>query len=1230
MVVTKDSPHRRRSLAVVSNSQPAAVPRRRRAHSIAPRTSLSPQAKARRLLVPRKSILKTSFTAEELDENDGTQSMELTKVHDASRKSLGFNRRVSFAEHAHVRIFQIPNKDHTNSTGSPHSSPSSASSEPDDHSPAQVNDENDYPNAANFARRRRSSVCTSFGSDMDLTSVGGMLGGPGDIGSAILDEEFDDDMEMDMSDDMDVTQAIPANIRRRSSVAPGRRETLGHPPSAILQMEEDQGEDPDLTQSSVAEDSLISETSNDDSQQMEFTVPMGKSLRPPPEQDAAWLALRQATHSGDTSIEPQEESFDESLMRAPAQPEMPLDSAIQRLMRARESLSQQSQSQSLWDETNELSTIQEDTVSSMGSIDHDEGGNSNHTLNISKVMGRFSLGGNNRMSTGGESNMDESEVYGNIVAAQSGPSRQSFAPPPVADEPSSNQEQPQPPSVFHPPQPSNPPSAGPSSLPQMTQSGTSRVFSQPPPSPSKTRPTTPSSAAKARPKPTFTAAFAPPVSKTSPKKVPSKRLQREESDIENVDADRPSPAKRQALADKGADTAHKPTTAQASSSATMSKPKPFTPSKQAQASTSAAERPGSQLRQPTGYLARRKSLATGLGSQPGAFQSPMRRAVSAGRASMGSGAQDAWKRFDKSNPPVPPTTVVPTPSQPEREPMDEDPAPETQPDPQTRSPSPREEPVASPRNVDLSAVLSGPTFGDMDEDVDTAQDKAERWRAGVQEAAGEDDYEDEDIPAISIAQFFELTGIKFMDEIAAPRRSIHPGQQLSRRPRPKEDIGLAEYAVAMAIDIPQLELYTRVSRDLEAWMEKSKIAFAEAEEEAAKVTPELFVEYSRADEEGQAELLHQLNFIKTNARGSAKSDWYDWKLKWVEGLKSTADRAFEDLQSDAKKLEALDAAAKELIPDLEKEYEEIMAELEREQAEVADIEASDQDYLTELKTSIADQNFEIEALKGEVDEHKQQLTWLNERLRETEQQKQEVSSAIAKAERVLQIQKSSTRAEVFQLKDELDALEDLHLTRIIKVNAQVFEFIYDSTYRVSIPCTNFVPIVSKVNIMRLEHTRTTFKDDFPKLTNLFVACAAAILDEERDLTVRHIVRRLSDYWVACGQLRSHIRLLNIKYPVEVEIAPPSSKTPTPTFKARATLMFPKVMGKAIVSFSFNLQTFSEWPLSIDSLECDAEVSYGSVDRSEILKAIVNRITQATPSDNYALLDSCIDAQSLYS
>lgn len=94
-----------------------------------------------------------------------------------------------------------------------------------------------------------------------------------------------------------------------------------------------------------------------------------------------------------------------------------------------------------------------------------------------------------------------------------------------------------------------------------------------------------------------------------------------------------------------------------------------------------------------------------------------------------------------------------------------------------------------------------------------------------------------------------------MDELAAPRRSTHPSQQPSRHPRAPEQIPLAEYFTAMSIDVPQLELYTHVSKDLQAWMEKSKDVFKQAEEEAEKVTPELFREYSQAGEEGQAELL---------------------------------------------------------------------------------------------------------------------------------------------------------------------------------------------------------------------------------------------------------------------------------------------------------------------------------------------------------------------------------------
>jgi kinetochore protein Spc7/SPC105 len=54
--------------------------------------------------------------------------------------------------------------------------------------------------------------------------------------------------------------------------------------------------------------------------------------------------------------------------------------------------------------------------------------------------------------------------------------------------------------------------------------------------------------------------------------------------------------------------------------------------------------------------------------------------------------------------------------------------------------------------------------------------------------------------------------------------------------------------------MPELVLYSAVCNDLQGWMDQSKAVFAQEEEEATKMTPELFTEYIRADEEGQAEL----------------------------------------------------------------------------------------------------------------------------------------------------------------------------------------------------------------------------------------------------------------------------------------------------------------------------------------------------------------------------------------
>lgn len=116
-----------------------------------------------------------------------------------------------------------------------------------------------------------------------------------------------------------------------------------------------------------------------------------------------------------------------------------------------------------------------------------------------------------------------------------------------------------------------------------------------------------------------------------------------------------------------------------------------------------------------------------------------------------------------------------------------------------------------------------------------------------------------------------MTNIRFMDEITAPRRSmIHPGHlgQPNRRrsltsshSEEAESIPLSEFLVAMAVDVPQLELYSDLSGQLSAWVEESKKICRQAEEDAVKVTPALFREFAEADELEKQDLLVSLRWL---------------------------------------------------------------------------------------------------------------------------------------------------------------------------------------------------------------------------------------------------------------------------------------------------------------------------------------------------------------------------------
>ncbi|KAG1826279.1 uncharacterized protein BJ212DRAFT_1444220 [Suillus subaureus] len=510
----RGSPSRRKSIAVANQNRPLHPGKKRRAHSIAPGDKINIASKTRRSLAPRKSILKPAVNIPE-DDDDATQSMDLTHVHENTRKSLA--RRVSFADRAHVRLFETQEQN-TNSTASPQSSPVQEAVE------RGPTDENAYPGASKF--RRRSSIRSIAFSDgageesMDMDSDDTAFGPAAYLRAQneellINDDLADDDFDFD-DDDMEVTEAIQVDIQKRRSLAlaPSRQPLAdvisspdNHDGGGQQQAPADQSYTEDDSHQSQ---SFISE--GDVSQPMEFTVPL---IRPPAPPSEAWLALRSVTHSGETPYVPSSDEED-----GHGGQDMEITDALTRLQAARESLGFGNGI-----DVEESGQQNDSFSSSEDSFAQDDVGNDgNQTINVTQLMRRVSLSagigdGNSTVEITStydrqeEPSEDQSDVAGTDLSFPS-------AQPTVEAHEDIAQIEPQEPTVFKPaPPPGEIPNAlTPAPVPRPATVPKPFSFSftprgQTPASPVRPRPPSPT---KSPSKAKFSAAFAPPNQKTDP------------------------------------------------------------------------------------------------------------------------------------------------------------------------------------------------------------------------------------------------------------------------------------------------------------------------------------------------------------------------------------------------------------------------------------------------------------------------------------------------------------------------------------------------------------------------------------------------------------------------------------------------------------------------------------------------------------------------------------------
>lgn len=96
--------------------------------------------------------------------------------------------------------------------------------------------------------------------------------------------------------------------------------------------------------------------------------------------------------------------------------------------------------------------------------------------------------------------------------------------------------------------------------------------------------------------------------------------------------------------------------------------------------------------------------------------------------------------------------------------------------------------------------------------------------------------------------------------------------------------------------------------------------------------------------------------------------------------------------------------------------------------------------------------------------------------------------------------------------DELEALEDLHQWRAVKLDANLKEFLYASRIKVSIPCVAHRPDPARLHVERTKASRMKERDEFPELSELMLIGAPHVVAASRK---EPDLRTVSSHHLSC-------------------------------------------------------------------------------------------------------------------
>ena len=455
-----------------------------------------------------------------------------------------------------------------------------------------------------------------------------------------------------------------------------------------------------------------------------------------------------------------------------------------------------------------------------------------------------------------------------------------------------------------------------------------------------------------------------------------------------------------------------------------------------------------------------------------------------------------------------------------------------------------------------------------------------------------DDAVDQGAENISLQEFLRAIDVSFLELTATKRRHAGFKTASARRSTAADDgeASLADRIKAGACTAPMLEMFQHLSRDLQKHIEEGREVIKDIEEITQAENPPLFQEYLQAPPDIKATMDIQFKNIKTNARLTAKGEWYEWRMKNMGPVKETLQRNLGGLQEDERFVQEQLSALSPLLPDIKKAWEKARSQLRKLEEMRQRIDMDDQDELQTARSQLSSILGKIETVRAETEQMRQQVQALDREIEAKEAKEAELVASIEEAERIKEMNRGWSENEVRTWRtrcSELEKSSGWSITKALPDGRLELTFMRQVKLLLD-PLGQAAPEV--------EYTGPAGQKPpdcrpIPELeSRFFITGLNAILSEERE--PRTVLRNVSSYWQDALVIINSIRRLRTHHHTDVEVSSDGN------LRVKATVLVQELRSKMEVSFVIGRGSLSGQGVGV-------RVVYGAISQQAVQDALVN-------------------------